>query len=75
MGFYILQLVALVFPTDHIGSFAPCPNKSNYISTKTTSIQHWIEPLKYDDSMGAAKERLPQVISEMPRTRLVTTEN
>ena len=73
-GFLYLTTGCSGFPPDHIGSFAPCSNKPNCVSTKTTSRQHWIKPLKYDDSMETAKERLFQVISEMPRTRLVTNK-
>lgn len=70
-GFLYVTAGCSGFPPDHIGSFAPCPNKPNCVSTQTTSRQHWIEPLRYDDSMKAAKARLLQIISKMPRTKLV----
>ena len=56
------------------GRLAPCPGSPNCVSTQAQDEKHRIDPLKYTGTQDQAKQRLVQVISTMPRARVITDE-
>lgn len=52
----------------------PCPQSPNCVSSQSPDPQHFIEPLGYQGSLDETKARLVQIISTLPRTRLVEEE-
>jgi uncharacterized protein (DUF1499 family) len=56
------------------GRLAPCPDSPNCVSTQAQDGRHRIEPIRYSGTQEQAKQRLLQVISSMPRARIITDE-
>jgi uncharacterized protein (DUF1499 family) len=56
------------------GRLAPCPDSPNCVSTQAQDGKHRIEPLRYTGTQDQAKQRIVQVISSMPRARVITDE-
>lgn len=59
-------------PSATRGRLAPCPDKPNCVSSRATDSAHAIAPLRYDTAADEAMRRLRQVVSAMPRARIVT---
>lgn len=58
------------------GKLQPCPKSPNCVSTQATDAKHRLEPIKYDTSIGQAKEKILSILNSLKRTRIVTeTEN
>jgi uncharacterized protein (DUF1499 family) len=49
----------------------PCPNKPNCVSTEANDERHAIAPIGFKKSRAQAMEALKQVMSSLPRTKLV----
>jgi uncharacterized protein (DUF1499 family) len=54
------------------GQLSACPSSPNCVSSQTTDKKHYIEPLRYRDSLGEARGRLVSVLDSMARMRIVT---
>ncbi len=54
------------------GSFAPCPESPNCVSTYAADSMHRADPLTYEGDASAAMERLAGVVDSMKRTRIAT---
>lgn len=54
--------------------FAPCPGSPNCVSSLSDDPEHSVDPLRYEGSAEAARERLRRVLRGLPRVRLVTDE-
>ena len=63
-------------PVRQLPRLAPCPNSPNCVSTlaDVTDAEHAIAPILYTGSAAAAKARLLQVVTAMPRTKLITDD-
>lgn len=76
-GFFVARwLVQRVSPVpDHLGvengRFAPCPSSPNCVSSFASDEQHRIAPLTFSGSLPEAKVRLYNVITAMPRARVI----
>ncbi|MCM1981341.1 DUF1499 domain-containing protein [Lyngbya confervoides] len=55
---------------DH-GQLAPCPASPNCISSQSRDPEHYIEPIAYQGDNQAAKSVLLDVLSVVPRTRII----
>jgi uncharacterized protein (DUF1499 family) len=53
------------------GELAPCPDSPNCVSTQSDDEIHAIEPLTYAGSTAEARQRLLDIVAEMPRVRLI----
>ncbi len=53
------------------GRLFPCPSSPNCVSTQAQDPGHRIEPIRYAQTKEQAKQHLVQVISSMPRSRIV----
>lgn len=54
--------------------FAPCPDSPNCVSSLSEDVDHRIEPVRYQSSAEAARDRLLDVLRGLPRVRIVTSE-
>jgi uncharacterized protein (DUF1499 family) len=59
----------------HDGKLAACPASPNCVCSFDQDPGHAIAPLRFEDSPEAAWARLRAVLSQMPRTRIVTEED
>ena len=57
------------------GKLRPCPTSPNCVCSRSSDQDHFIEPLKYQDSRAQARERLIAVIQAMDRARISELEN
>lgn len=58
------------------GKLQPCPKTPNCVSTQATDAKHRLEPIKYDTSIGQAKEKILSILNSLKRTIIVSeTEN
>lgn len=54
------------------GTFAPCPDSPNCVSTQATDETHAIAPYAFTGSAADAKTSLLAAIDAMPRTKIIT---
>lgn len=54
------------------GRFLPCPDSPNCVSSFDTDEVHRIDPMTFSDSLPSAKVRLYNLVTGMPRTRVIT---
>ena len=54
------------------GRLALCPTSPNCVSSQAEDSQHHIDPLRLSTTSAAAIDRLEEVLSQMPRTAVVT---
>lgn len=54
------------------GRFVPCPDSPNCVNSFDADELHRIDPMPFNDSLPAAKVRLDNVITNMPRVRVIT---
>ena len=52
-----------------------CPQSPNCVSSQSTDPEHFVEPFAYQGSLEEAKRRLLQIITALPRTRIVEEEH
>src|SRR5262245_17236596 len=52
-------------------TLAPCPSSPNCVSTQAQAERHAIAPFRYSKSRAQAKEALKEIVSRLPRTKLV----
>ena len=61
-------------PPAHLGltedGLAPCPDRPNCVSSQAPAPDHYVAPLSYEGSREAARQRLAQVIRDMPRAEI-----
>ena len=50
----------------------PCPKSPNCVLSQESDSKHQIQPIQYNVSLEAAKERLNEVIHSMYDTRIIT---
>ena len=54
----------------------PCPSSPNCVTSADSADQeHFVHPLRYQDTPEQAKVRLLTILNAMPRTRVVTDES
>ncbi len=53
----------------------PCPGSPNCVSSQTKDKKHFIEPIQFNTSQKAAHKRLAEIISSLPRTKIITSES
>ncbi len=56
------------------GNLAPCPDSPNCVSSQSNDKKHYVKPLRYEEELTEAKERLISVITSMKRVKIVTDE-
>ena len=56
----------------HDGKLAPCPATPNCVSSQSMDKEHAVEPFLFSGTPAQAMTGLKQVLSAMPRTRIVT---
>jgi uncharacterized protein (DUF1499 family) len=56
------------------GKLEPCPNSPNCISTQADSNdkEHFMIPLSYTTSRDEAKQKIIDIIKNLPRTKIIT---
>lgn len=54
------------------GRFAPCPDSPNCVSTQSDREEQRVEPLWFVGHHSEALERVRNVLSQMPRAKIVT---
>jgi uncharacterized protein (DUF1499 family) len=54
--------------------FAPCPSSPNCVSSQSHDADHFIDPIAFQGSLKEAQARFKQVLSSLPRTRIVEEE-
>ncbi len=52
----------------------PCPQSPNCVSSQSPDADHFIEPFVYHSSLKNAQTRLRQILTSLPRTRIVKDE-
>jgi len=60
---------------ESIGKFAPCPDKPNCVSSKSSLSLSKIDPLTYKGSPQEAKRKLLGIIKSMPHTRVAANRD
>ncbi len=53
------------------GLLRPCPGKPNCVVSQHADKKHFIQPIKYQLDKKAAQQKLIEIITLMPRTKLV----
>ena len=54
------------------GKLSPCPESPNCVSSQSTDKKHDIEPLRYQDTLAEARDRLVSVLYSMGRSAVVS---
>ncbi len=78
VGFFVARwLVQRVSPMPENlgvenGRFAPCPASPNCVSTFASDADHHIDPLPLGNNLPQAKVRMYNVITAMPRVRVIS---
>ncbi len=55
-------------------SLPPCSQSPNCVSSQSSDADHFIDPIAYHDSLQEAKARIMQILTSLPRTRIVEEE-
>ncbi len=55
-------------------SLPPCPQSPNCVSSQSSDAGHFIDPIPFHGSLREAKARIMQVLTSLPRTRIVEEE-
>lgn len=54
------------------GTFAPCPDSPNCVSTQSDLTSHAMKPLPYLQTREASREKILSILKGMKRTKIVT---
>ncbi len=54
------------------GILQPCPSSPNCVSSQAKDQSHRIDPLPYIGTRDASMDRMAHVLTNMPRTRIIT---
>lgn len=58
------------------GRFSNCPPSENCVNSQLMGDSHYVEPLRMSGTQGEKKSQLLQVISRLPRAKLInSTDN
>ena len=57
------------------GRLAECPSSPNCVSTQAGDANHRMEPIPFTGSSDEAMQRITDLVSKMPRTKIVTVED
>jgi uncharacterized protein (DUF1499 family) len=57
------------------GKLAACPDTPNCVSSQADDAEHKVEALRFTSTPGDAWARLVRVVSELPRTDIVTVDD
>ena len=57
------------------GRLSPCPASPNCVCSQDDEVIHQIEPLRFVGAPREAWQRLATVLTQLPRTRIVTTDS
>lgn len=80
LGFFALRwLVQRVSPAPQNlgvenGRLAPCPDSPNCVSTQAADDLHGMTPLSFQDSAAGARQKLLQIVGDMPRAKIITSD-
>jgi uncharacterized protein (DUF1499 family) len=55
-------------------SLPACPQSPNCVSSQSSDADHFIDPIPFHGSLREAKARIMQVLTSLPRTRIVEEE-
>lgn len=53
----------------------PCPHSPNCVSSVSDDPSHFIDPIVYDEDRDTARKRLLSILSAMPRTRIIASDD
>ncbi len=56
------------------GRLGDCPSSPNCVSTQADDADHRMEPIPFTRSADQAMQRIKDLVTEMPRTKIVTME-
>jgi uncharacterized protein (DUF1499 family) len=56
------------------GKLSPCPDSPNCVSSQSTDKKHYIQPLRYQDRLPEARDRVISVLHSMDRSTVVTVQ-
>ena len=56
----------------HHGRLAECPDSPNCVCSQSENPAHHVEPIPFDVSVEEARDRLKQILGQMPRTTIVS---
>lgn len=77
-GLFVLGSCSTTPPTDlgrHGDQLAPCPDSPNCVTSFAADADHRVEPISFAGDADAARVRLRQVLTAMPRARIVTEDD
>lgn len=57
------------------GHLADCPPLPNCVCTQARDPAHQVEPLRFTDSPAEAMQRLKAILTDMPRTKIITSDD
>jgi len=57
------------------GTLPPCPTSPNCVCSRSSDQDHFVEPLKYQESRAKARDRLIAIIRAMDRANITTIED
>ncbi len=57
------------------GRLSPCPASPNCVCSQDDDVAHQIEPLRFVGTPRQAWQRLATVLTQLPRTRIVTNDS
>lgn len=74
LGLTLLSLAApLPFNLgEHDGRLAECPDSPNCVCSQSENPAHRVEPIPFDGSVEEARDRLKEILGQMPRTTIVS---
>ncbi len=55
-------------------TFPACPSSPNCVSSQSSDTDHFVDPLVYRGTLEGAKAQLIQVLTSLPRTKIVKEE-
>jgi len=57
------------------GKLYPCPNAPRCVSTQATDLKHKIDPIRYNESLSEAKEKIIKMIEALKRSKIITIKD
>ena len=57
------------------GRLYPCPKAPRCVSTRAKDIKHKMEPIKFNESLTNAKEKIIKIIDSLERSKIIANKD
>ena len=57
------------------GKLYPCPKAPRCVSTQAIDLKHKMDPIKFNESLNDAKEKIIKIINSLERSKIITNKD